>query len=198
MPKNLRAVDQEVFSEKGRKDFSNREHGSNTYRMFELVAAIIVIVLGTYILVTTKSLILGSVFLIAGLVLFAFAKQTEKNKIILERSEFLNALLASVAGAGQKFVCIATTKGQIAYFNNGFQKHFPQMIEMDKRMISKLFSTYKVADAKKKAILEAVKKGGKKTVDVEIITATAKKAQKMKITVEPIARPAGFVIIRGA
>ena len=196
MAKNLRAIDQEVFSEKGRSDFTNREHGLTAYRIFELVSALIVVILGTYILVTTKSLMLGLASLAGGLILFAFAKQTERAKIVLERSEFLNALFASVVGSGSKFTFIATKKGQIVYLDNGFQKIFPEMVEMEKRSVAKLLTTYKVADAKKKSINEAVKKGAKKSVEIEI--AKGKKKQKLKVSVEGIARPTGFVIIRGA
>lgn len=197
MAKNLRAIDQKIFSEKNRKDFKNRNHGLSNKRIFELILALLAVILGTMILVYLQTMIGGLVCAGAGFVLLLFALQTERYKEIIERSEFLNALLASAAGEGHKFTAIATKKnGQIVYLNEGFQKTFPKMVDMERRSLGKLFTTYKVDKTKSKPILEAIKKSSKKTTTIEI--KNGKKTQKIKISVEPIKRPEGFVLVRGA
>lgn len=196
MSLKLRAIDQEAFSSKNRKDFKSRNHGMSNKRVFELILASIAVILGTMILVHLRTLEGGLVCLGAGLILLVFSLQTEKYKTIIERSEFLNALFSSVASEGYKFCIIANKKdGRIVYLNQGFQKLFPEAVAFERRSVGKLLLAYKVDKAKAKLINAAVKKAAKKTYAVEFNG--SEKSSKMKLYIEPIKRPSGFVLIRG-
>ena len=126
-----------------------------------------------------------------------YALRAAKQKIIFERSEFLNALLSSAVGAKHQFTMIVTqSEGQIVYLNNGFQALFPKMLKQEKRYLAKLLKTYSNSDVKSKTILSAVEKGTDKTVIVDV-KEKGKATTKVKFKIEPIARPSGFVMIRG-
>jgi proteasome assembly chaperone (PAC2) family protein len=135
----------------------------------------------------------------AGIALLIFAKRLAANKLTIERSDFLNALLSSALGAKHKFCIIVTqSDGQIVYLNSGFQAAFPKMLEVPKRTLTKFYSTYGISADKAKSITTAVKKATSKEVSVEVMNDKSKKTQKMKFIIEPIARPSGFILIRGA
>lgn len=199
MKKKLRAIDQTAFSVSKRDDFKSRDHGHKVKKFYELVLAVLGVVMGTVILVELETIEGGLICLGAGLVLLVFAMQTEKNKILMERSEFLNALFSSVVSKGNKFVVIVAKQTQeIVYLNHGFQDLFPEFVKSEKRTISKLFTTYAISAASKKTITETIKKGASKTVAIEVSAGAKKKKQSLKLTIDSIDRPSGFCIIRGA
>ena len=135
----------------------------------------------------------------AGVALLLFARRTAEYKLTLERSEFLSALFSSVLGQKHKFCMIVTQEeGHIVYLNSGFQALFPKMIETPKRTLTKLYSAYSFPADKAKLITSAVRKGTAKDVTIELATTKGKTKEKVKISIEPIARPSGFVMIRGA
>ncbi len=200
MAKKLRAVDQELFTFKNRKDIKSRKYKTTRQHIIDLVIGVAGILAGTALLVHFKTLVGAGVCTLAGVTLMVYAIRAEKQKQILERSEFLNALLSSALGANQKFCMIVTeATGQIVYLNNGFQKTFPKIIDLEKRNLSKLLKLYSTSDAKSKTIMTAVKKASNKTLSWDIKQGSGKSATKLKtnLQIEPIARPSGFVVIRG-
>ena len=197
MAKNLRAEDQEIFSFKNRSDVKKRSHESKRQAVIDVIISVFLIATGTAILTYMQTLIGAAISFGTGLALLVFAKRIAQFKTTIERSEFLNALLSSAMGAKTKFTIIVTqSDGQIVYLNSGFQATFPKMTDIPKRTLAKFFSTYGVSEDKAKAITAAVKKAVSKEVTIEVSLDKAKK-QKLKLSIEPIARPSGFVMIRG-
>lgn len=198
MAKNLRAVDQELFTFKNKFDVHSRKYRTKKQIVIDLVLGVIAIVLGTMVLIHYETLIGAGISLLAGIGLLVYAKRAEKRKIISERSEFLNALLASAIGNKHKFCMIVNQDdGQIVYLNNDFQKTFPKIVNSEKRFLAKLLKMYSVSDAKSKSIMTAVKKAADKSVAVDISAGKGKPKEKLNFKIEPIARPSGFVMIRG-
>jgi hypothetical protein len=198
MPKNLRAAEQELFTFKNRSDVKKRNHASNRQTLIDLVISAFLIFAGTAILTHMQTLVGAAITFGAGVALLIFAKRSAATKLVIERSEFLNALLSSALAAKYKFCAIVTqSDGQIVYLNSGFQATFPKMLDFPKRTLTKLYSTYGISPDKAKSITAAVKKAASKEVSVEVINDKTKKPQKIKLVIEPIARPSGFILIRG-
>jgi hypothetical protein len=196
MLKNLRAVEQEVFSFKNKFDVHSREYRTKLQIFFDILIGVALVSVGTALLVYYETLLGAGISFFAGVILLIYVLRAEKRKIVAERSEFLNALLASALASKHKFCMVVTQKdGQIVYLNNGFQKTFPKMVPLEKRMLSKLLKAYDVAPAKAKAIQAAVKKATDKEVAVEITSGKVK--EKITFKIEAIARPSGFVLVRG-
>ena len=198
MKKNLRAADQDVFTFKNRSDVKKRKHATTKQNVIDLVIATFGVAAGTALLTEMQTLVGAAISFGAGVALLLFAKRTAEYKVTLERSEFLSALFSSALGQKHKFTMIVTQQeGQIVYLNNGFQTLFPKMVETPKRTLTKLFSSYGFPAEKAKSITAAVKKASEKEITVELALGKDKKKEKVKLSIEPIARPSGFVLIRG-
>lgn len=197
MSKKLRAADQELFSFKNRNDIKSRSHRTNTQKVTDFIVGVAAVMAGTAVLVYYQTLIGALICLILGCTMLFHSLRTEQQKTTIERSEFLNALLSSAIGGNHKFAMIVTqTDGQIVYLNHGFQALFPKTLASEKRYLSNLLKSYSTSDAKSKSILAAVDKGTDKEVVLDI-KGKGKETSKIKFKIEQIARPSGFIMIRG-
>ena len=197
-PKHIRASDQNEFDTQGRKDFVVRKHGFSSQQIYSLCIAAVIIIAGVSFLVYNDAL-LGSVMCtLTGFVLLIFAKQIETRKKELLSTEFLNALFSSAIAAGHKFTMIVRQEsGNIVYLNRGFQDMFPDMIDPPKRTLEALLSLYYVSDADRNSVLAAAKQSTASQVPLTIQAGADRKTHSIVMSMEPIARPAGFCLIRG-
>lgn len=197
-PKNLRAIDQKSFTTKNRKDFVARKHGIKSQQVYSFILTLVVIAFGVAFLVYNETLYGSIVCIIAGALLFVFGKITERHKKALETTEFLSALFSSVIGEDYKFsIIVKRDDAQIVYLNNGFQKTFPDMVPIADRSLPLLMKLYNVSAQDQKSVLAAVKGKDKHQVKVKMLSGKENKKSTISLNVEPIARPAGFCLIRG-
>jgi hypothetical protein len=198
-PKNLRASDQESFFSENRSDFIIRRHQFSRQQAITIILTLAAIVTGVAFLVINDMMIGSIICAIAGLPLFVIGKQTERLKRALATTEFLNALFSSAIGKDHKFsIIVKQDNGQIVYLNRDFQKMFPSLLELPKRSLEELLSLYNVAESDKKSILKASKKGSAEEFAIKIDTDKDKKKIPITFSIEPIQRPNGFCLIRGA
>ena len=195
---SLRAQDQTSFFRKGRKDFFVRRHGLSSIGLYKLCLMSIVVLGGAALLVYNHALLGSASCAATGLVLYFFAWQVEKHKKLLETTEFLNALFASVLSAGYKFcMVVAQEDAQIVYLDKAFQAMFPNMVLQPKRMLEALLIAQpSIPEAERNALLQAVEQGiaGEVTVPMQ---GGDKKTYSIALSVEPIERPSGFCLVRG-
>lgn len=186
-PKNLR-VNEQSFSTKGRSDFIVRSHKIFSGSIFQLLLVALVILSGVVFIVYHNTLIGAVLLIVLGFSLLIYATHVEHYKRLLTKTEFLTALFSSVVGSDYKFCMVVNNKtGEIVYLNKGFQQAFPKIIAMPDRKISDLLETYDTGK-NSKTILDTISKG--KEADV-------KTDSHGTWLIEPIARPAGFSLIRG-
>lgn len=197
-PKNLRAIDQTSFYTKDRTDFKSRKHGLVASQIYSLLIALPIIAISVTFLVYNNMIMGSLVCLVVGTLLYVVAKQLERHKKALETTEFLNALFSSALGSEYKF-CIIVKKddGRIVYLNNGFQKVFPEMLPIADRTIESLLQLHNVNEISQKEVIQSIKKGVSKEIDLKIGTGKDNKKSNLSFVIEPISRPAGFCLVRG-
>jgi len=194
--KNLRANDQTSFYAKGRKDFTVRRHSFFATRLYRTILSAILIAAGVTFIVYKNTLLGAVLCILLGIGLYIYAKHIERLKKLLTTTEFLNALFSSIVGAGHKFCIIVNIdSGDIVYMNNQFQQMFPEMLPMPKRELKTLLEVYKVDESA--GILSALKAAKKTSITAQTQSGNDKKASSILWSIEPIARPSGFSIIRG-
>ena len=200
VPKNLRASDQDCFTDKNRSDFKARKHTFSAKKMYEMTFSAIAIAVAVTFLVSNQMMSGAISCMVLGGVLFIIAKQAEHHRKLLTATEFLSALLSSALGEGYDFVMIIKKDvRKIVYLNNGFQKVFPEMVDVEFRKLDDLLAKYQAGEEVSKSIVQAVKKGTAKKISLDIMTGSGnnKKKSSMVFNIDPILRPAGFCLVRG-
>jgi PAS domain S-box-containing protein len=111
-------------------------------------------------------------------------------------TEFQNALFASALGINSKFCLITRRDGSIVYIDRSFQEMFPDFSHEPRRTVDTLLDHGNVSHADKERIFSAIERG---VYDKAIFNIRAKSGVSYKIvmSVEPILRPSGYILLRG-
>ncbi len=165
--------------------------------LFFLIATSSVVVLGTYAIVYFNSKTGVALCLGIGAPLFLIGRQMENLKKLLHVGEFMNALFSSIISKKHRFILIIRNDGAIVFFNKQFQELFPESIVQPERTIKGLLTAYNVSTEHQDALLAALEKGEEARVGVIIGSGANKSPEPVSITIEPIDRPSGFLLVRG-
>lgn len=115
---------------------------------------------------------------------------------LLMATEFQNALFSSAIGISHKFCVIMKQDGTITYLDQAFQELFPSFVQQGKRHVDVWLEQSKVAREEREEIVQALKRDGFSKIICVMRTAN-EGYYKMVLSVEPIVRPHGFVLLRG-
>lgn len=122
--------------------------------------------------------------------------QIQRNNDLLLATEFQNALFASALGLNNKFCIIIRRDGNIVYLDRPFQQMFPEFLRQPGRTLDILFEQGKVSKPEVDKIYSAIERGVFEKV-IFNIRGAGKRYYKIVMSVEPILRPAGFIMLRG-
>ncbi|MEZ5691966.1 MAG: PAS domain-containing protein [Rickettsiales bacterium] len=120
----------------------------------------------------------------------------QKNRDLVLATEFQNALLSSALSSSNKFCLIIKDDGSISYIDRSFQQMFPDFYKEPRRAIDVLLERGQVSKDDRKIVFNALENRVHKKVILDITDAKGK-AYKIVMSIEPIPRPKGFMLLRG-
>lgn len=122
--------------------------------------------------------------------------QIQRSRDLLLATEFQNALFASALGLNNRFCLIIRRDGSIVYLDRSFQDMFPDFLRQSRRTVDMLLETGKVSKEESTRIFAAIDEGVYEKVVFEIRSAGGQ-FKKIVMSIEPILRPSGFILLRG-
>ena len=125
---------------------------------------------------------------------YVLLSMTQSRDLVLA-TEFQNALFASALGYSNKFCLIVKREGSIIYTDRGFQAMFPELIKARNVTLVGMMKYGRVAAADKEKIYAAIDRGTYEKVVFDIYGGD-NKINKIVLSIEPIARPSGFLLLR--
>lgn len=120
----------------------------------------------------------------------------QRSQDLVLTTEFQNALFASALGFSNKFCLIIKNDGTIAYLDRSFQDMFPTFTREPRRAIDVLLEYGKVEKEQRRSVFSAIERGTYDRVIFEISDAK-NVVHKIVMSIEPISRPQGYILLRG-
>jgi len=122
--------------------------------------------------------------------------QIQRSRDLVLTTEFQNSLFASALGINNKFCLIIRQNGTIVYLDRSFQDLFPDFLKQPRRTIDVLLEYEKVSREDSDKIFNAIERG---VYDKVIFNVRDSKGEfhRLLMSIEPILRPSGFILLRG-
>lgn len=115
---------------------------------------------------------------------------------LLMATEFQNALFSSAIGINHKFCLIIKQDGVITYLDRAFQDMFPNFLRQSNRTVDSWLEHGKVSREDREEIMAAIDRGGFGRA-IFVMRSAGDEYHKIVMSVEPILRPHGFILLRG-
>ncbi|MDX1975846.1 MAG: PAS domain-containing protein [Rickettsiales bacterium] len=180
----------------GTHDFVIRKRSPTMSHIALVFLALLLIAVAVSIGVDNKPLFIVFMYLVFGVVGWFVLVQTQKNRDLLLATEFQNALFASALGLNNKFCLIIRRDGNIVYLDRSFQDMFPDFIRQSRRSIDVLLELGAVSREESNKIYSAIERGVYEKV-VFHIRGKSNAMHHIIMSIEPILRPSGFILLRG-
>ncbi len=184
------------MSHNGAMDFVIRKRRPSV--AYIMAIFIITFVMGLSVILMTADKVALSAFLV--FVVFATGwyvlLQLQRTHDLLLATEFQNSLFASALGINNKFCMIMKRDGNIVYLDRSFQGMFPDFLKQSRRTLDMLLEIGSVSREESDKIYAAIGRGVFEKV-IFNIKGAGNEMHKIVMSVEPILRPSGFVLLRG-
>jgi two-component system cell cycle sensor histidine kinase/response regulator CckA len=180
----------------GVNDFVIRKHAPTSTQLFLLFITILLITFGGIMFIADKFTL---AFILAGLLSAAgwyVVVQIQRNHDVVLATEFQNSLFASALGINNKFCMIIRRNGTVVYLDRMFQEMFPEFLHQTKRTIDVLLEQGKVPKSESEKVFTAIERGVFEKVVFEI-RGSDNRFSRIVMSIEPILRPSGFILLRG-
>jgi len=174
------------------KDFARRKRLPTLNEQFLLYLAMSVTAIGLILMINHKLALIAVLLTVIGLASFYVTAQTNRNRNLVFATEFQNALFASALTRDCRFCLIVGKDGAIVYRNQALAAHF--MTLKPGAGLQDWLAQQKVSSADSARILESISKGAEEELAVSIEDRDSQ--LPMRLSVEPILRPAGFMLLR--
>jgi len=141
--------------------------------------------------------VIAILLIVLGMVGWYVIMQTQRNRDLVMTTEFQNALFASALGINNRFcLIIRQQNGNIVYLDRSFQGMFPDFSRQPRQSIDMLLEYGKIPYDDTKKIFAAI---GRNVYDKVVfkIHDSRGKLYKIVMSIEPILRPSGFILLRG-
>lgn len=178
-------------------DFVVRKRNHAAMQWLIICLSVIMVCLSITLMVADRLTITSTLFVIIGITCWYVSTQMKHNRDLLNATEFQNALFASALGLGHKFCMIVTRDGGVIYFDRPFQALFPEFMKQPARSFEIFLSLGQVGDGDKEKMLSAIKLGNYEKMSLNIRTSD-NGMQRISVSIEPILRPSGYVLLRGS
>lgn len=192
---SLRYTDQPTATN-GSGDFVIRQRPPTIAQLCVIFFCALVVSVTISMAIVNRELLIALLFIILGLAGLFVILQTQRNRDLLLTTEFQNALFASALGINNKFCLIIRRDGNVVYVDRSSQTLFPEFLKQPKRTIDTLLEQGRVIQEDRKKIAAAIEEG---VYDKVIFNIRANGGEYLKIvmSIEPILRPRGFILLRG-
>lgn len=180
----------------GVSDFVSRKRKPSLLQLSAITLATILVVMLMTLGISERSTLLTALVFLVLVVGWYVIMHTQRGRDLVLATEFQNALFASALGLNNKFTIIMKRDGYIVYIDRAFQELFPEFMRQPRRSIDVLFEYGRVSSADSEKIYSALERGVYDKVIFDI-RASGHITFRMILTIEPILRPSGFVLLRG-
>jgi len=180
----------------GASDFIIRKRIPTVAQLILLFAAIVTVMFfGVTTIQDTFLLCVLLTVLLGGMGWYVIVHMQGYHDLLLT-TEFQNSLFASALGLNNKFCMIIRRNGTIVYIDRMFQEMFPEFLHQPKRTIDVLLEQGKVSSQDSEKVFNAIERGVFEKVIFEVRGAD-NRFTKIVMSIEPILRPSGFILLRG-
>lgn len=180
----------------GASDFVIRKRVPPIWQLFALFVVVLFTGISILVLNVDKGMVIFLLCVLLGVLGWYVILQIQRSRDLVLATEFQNALFASALGINNKFCLIIKREGNIIYMDRSFQEMFPDFPNERHLSIASLLKHGHVAPEEKEKIFSAVDQGVYSKVIFDI-RAADKHFHKVVMSIEPIVRPAGFILLRG-
>jgi two-component system cell cycle sensor histidine kinase/response regulator CckA len=183
-------------STSGVNDFVIRRRVPTLIQLFTLFIVILLVTFGGIMFIRddfTLAFVLTLLLSAAG---WYVVVQMQSNNDLVLATEFQNALFASALGINNKFCMIIRRNGNVVYLDRAFQELFPDFLHQSKRSIDILLEQGRVSRSESEKVFTAIERGVFEKVMFEI-RGSDNRFNKIVMSIEPILRPSGFILLRG-
>jgi len=133
---------------------------------------------------------------VIGLLCFYVVFRRQQNIDQVMATEYQNLLFAQAVSLGTSFCMFARRDGTIVYANDGVRSLFPYFTYSDSQLLDAIFEAGHVPRVDRERLLIALQSGATDRLVFPVQLHTGEKKEYV-LTVEPLARPSGFSVIRG-
>lgn len=180
----------------GARDFVARQR-TPTYSQIVIIM-LSAFLIGVSIVVSIKSTgaLVTTLFALFGLIGWYVIYQLMRSRDMLLATEFQNALFASAMGLHNKFCLIIKRDGTIIYLDRSFQELFPDFTQYNHRSVEMLLKLGKVSTEQSEQVINSIARGTYERAIFDMSDARGM-PHRIILSIEPITRPAGFIMLRG-
>ncbi len=178
----------------GHPDFGSRKRMPTLVEQFYMCLTLILTGVAIVLAVHDELALTGILFTIIGLASVYVNAQTIRNRRLLQATEFENALFASTLSKGYLWCLIAKRDtGEIIYRNPEFAARFPGIGPKD--TVQEWLASGTVVGDTAIHLAECLRTLAEPQVPL-LIYGTNGQRESLLVSIEPIPRPAGFVLLR--
>jgi two-component system cell cycle sensor histidine kinase/response regulator CckA len=180
----------------GARDFVARQRTPTPAQIGIILTSAFLIGVSLVASIHTPMMLVTTLFALFSIIGWYVIFQLMRSRDMLLATEFQNALFAAAMGLHNKFCIIIKSNGSIVYLDRSFQGLFPDFINQSNRSVDNLLRIGKVGAADCERVSIAIEKGTYEKVIFDITDAHGL-LHRVILSVEPIMRPAGFIMLRG-
>ncbi|MDE3016884.1 MAG: PAS domain-containing protein [Pseudomonadota bacterium] len=180
----------------GARDFVMRKRRPTVPQLLMVFTMALVVSISLTVAVMDKIMLGVLLVILFGSIGWYVIVQLQRSRDIVLTTEFQNALFASALGINNKFCIIIKRDGNIVYLDRSFQDMFPDFIKLARRTVDILLEYGRVSREHSDKIYRAIEHGVYDKVIFDIRTAGGE-FHKIVMSIEPIMRPSGFILLRG-
>ncbi|MDE3061051.1 MAG: PAS domain-containing protein [Pseudomonadota bacterium] len=178
------------------KDFVIRRRPPTLLQLLLLFLSVLMVSLPAVLTISSKTALCAILFGILGAAGWYVILHIQRHRDLLLATEFQNALFASALGVHSKFCLIIRRDGSIVYMDQSFQALFPGFLKESRRTVPDLLKHARVSAEDSDRVFAAIGRGvyDKVIFDIED---SVQLPHRVVISIEPILRPSGFILLRG-
>lgn len=180
----------------GARDFVIRKRTPTVVQLAILFAVTLFLSIILISTISNKSLLVLLLLAFIGGSGWYVVVSMQHSRDLLMATEFQNALFASALGLHNKFCMIIRRNGNIIYLDRLFQDMFPDFMRQQTRSIDALLEQGRVSQSDSEKIYSAIERGVYEKVIFDIRGGDSR-FTKVVMSIEPILRPSGFILLRG-
>lgn len=199
VPQNVRASDRkDLTNPSGKDDFVIRRRFPSVRQMAQLCLLSVIVVLGVSIIVSNDTMLGALICILVGSIMLYLGRSIERQQKVINATEFMNALFSSALCRNHRFCAVVREDGEIIYLDRGFQEMFPDFMEQPSRDLATFIKISEIPDNHGSNLTSLITSGGVGQAAFSVPIGSNKISDSITVTVEPIARPKGFSLVRGA
>lgn len=177
-------------------DFAIRRRNPAVVTLFFVLFGVMVLCLALSMIVQERTTLMLILFIIISSAAWYATLAVQRSYDLLMATEFQNALFSSAIGVNHKFCLIIKQDGIITYLDRAFQDMFPNFLRQSQRTVDVWLDHGKVAREDREEIFATIERGGFGKV-IFVVRTAGDEYHKIVMSVEPILRPHGFILLRG-